>query len=91
MNDLTSQPIKKRLDLLDEKSKNNVLNFINDWVGSGYADDFHEQVGDYLINGDEYITTTDGKTYEFCEFFDKWDFTGRVWVETKFVLDKEEV
>ena len=91
MYDLTSQPLEKRLDLLDEKSKDNVLNFITDWVGSGYADDFHEQVMDYLSNGDEYITTTDGTTYEFGEFFGKWDFTGRVWVETKFALDKEEV
>ena len=91
MNDLTSQPLKKRLEALDKKSKDKVLSFITDWVGSGYADDFNYQVKDYLENGDEYITTKDGTTYELGQFFGRWDFTGKVWLETKFNFDMEEV
>ena len=91
MNDFNSQPLSARLDLLDKECKENILELLVECIGEGYADDFNEQVKDYLIHSEEEITTKDGITYSLGDFFNKWDFRGRVWVRGGFALEGEEV
>ena len=81
--------LKDRLSLLDESSKEKLLDEVESTMIVALGDDFYEQIGGFRENGDITIRTKNGDVIEFGDFFRKYDFVPKISLEVQFAEEEE--